>query len=252
MNELNNITVTDIKQMFTVMSPRGKTAEITDREYFGLSFCLDGQITYAINGEKIISDETKAVFLPKGKNYSLHGDKTGRFPVINFDCDNFSCDKILSFTIPGPAAYVKDYEKMKALFLFEGNRAEIMSIFYGILHRISLDNTLQNRLAPAINLIQKDFGNSKLSNEDLAHECKISEVYFRKLFTETYKLSPKQYLLETRINNAKQLLADGFLKINAVATCCGFTNQYHFCRIFKEKTGFTPTEYSKHNKVFKI
>ena len=252
MNELESITVTDIKKMFTVMSPRSKTAEITDREYFGLSFCIDGQITYTIDRKKVVSDRTKVVILPKGRSYSLHGDKTGRFPVINFDCLNLTCSEILSFTVLNPAAYIKDYEKMKALSLFSGNRAEIMSIFYGILHRISLDNTYHGRLTPAINLIERDFDNPKLTNTDLARECSISEIYFRKMFTEEYKLSPKQYLIEVRINKAKQLLTDGFLKINAVAAQCGFTNQYHFCRILKEKTGFTPTEYSKHNKAYKI
>lgn len=252
MNELESITVTDIKKMFTVMSPRSKTAEITDREYFGLSFCIDGQITYTIDGKKVVSDRTKVVILPKGRSYSLHGDKTGRFPVINFDCLNLTCSEILSFTVLNPAAYIKNYEKMKALSLFDGNRAEIMSIFYGILHRITLDNTSKGRLAPAINLIEKDFGNPKLTNTVLARECNISEIYFRKIFTEEYKLSPKQYLIEVRINKAKQLLTDGFLKINAVASQCGFTNQYHFSRIFKEKTGFTPTEYSKYNRASKI
>ena len=212
MNELESITVTDIKKMFTVMSPHGKTAEITDRKYFGLSFCIDGQITYTIDGKKVVSDRTKAVILPKGRSYSLHGDKTGRFPVINFDCLNFPCNNILSFTVLNPAAYIKDYEKMKALSLFSGNRAEIMSIFYGILHRILLDNTSVSRLAPAISLIEKEFSNPKLTNSDLARECIISEIYFRKIFTEKYKLSPKQYLIEVRINKAKQLLTDGILK----------------------------------------
>lgn len=252
MNELNSITVTEIKEMFTVMSPHGKTTEITDRKYFGLSFCIDGQITYTIDGKKVVSDKNKAVILPKGRSYSLHRDKTGSFPVINFDCLNFPCNDILSFTVLNPAAYIKEYEKMKALSLFSGNRAEIMSIFYGILHRILLDNTSVSRLAPAISLIEKEFSNPKLTNSDLARECSISEIYFRKIFTEEYKLSPKQYLIEVRINKAKQLLTDGFLKINAVAAQCGFTNQYHFSRIFKEKTGFTPTEYSRRNKIQQI
>lgn len=115
-----------------------------------------------------------------------------------------------------------------------------------------LDNTSVSRLAPAISLIEKEFSNPKLTNSDLARECIISEIYFRKIFTEKYKLSPKQYLIEVRINKAKQLLTDGFLKINAVASQCGFTNQYHFSRIFKEKTGFTPTEYSRRNKIQQI
>lgn len=183
---------------------------------------------------------------------SLHKDKTGSFPVINFDCLNFPCNDILSFTVLNPAAYIKDYEKMKTLSLFSGNRTEIMSIFYGILHRISLDNTSKGRITPAVNLIEKDFGNPKLTNTILARECNISEIYFRKIFTEEYKLSPKQYLIEVRIDKAKQLLTDGFLKTNAVASQCGFTNQYHFSHIFKEKTGFTPTEYSKYNRASKI
>ena len=172
--------------------------------------------------EKVVSDKNKAVILPKGRSYSLHRDKTGSFPVINFDCLNFPCNDILSFTVLNPAAYIKEYEKMKALSLFSGNRAEIMSIFYGILHRILLDNTSVSRLAPAISLIEKEFSNPKLTNSDLARECSISEIYFRKIFTEEYKLSPKQYLTEVRINKAKQLLTDGFLKINAVAAQCGF------------------------------
>ena len=65
MNELNSITVTEIKEMFTVMTPHGKTAEITDRKYFGLSFCIDGQITYTIDGKKSYPIKTKPLFYPK-------------------------------------------------------------------------------------------------------------------------------------------------------------------------------------------
>ena len=141
---------------------------------------------------------------------------------------------------------------MKTLSLFEGNRAIIMSVFYSILHRLRSENTEQSRLIPAIKLIENNFRNPSLTNAELARECNISEVYFRKLFDEIYKTSPRQYLIEIRINKAKQLLTDGVLKVGAVAEQCGFTNQYHFCRIFKEKTGFTPTEFAKHNRIYKI
>lgn len=75
MYELNSITVTEIKEMFTVMSPALGNAKITDRKYFGLSFCIDGQITYTIDGKEVVSDKNKTVILPKGKSYTLHGDK---------------------------------------------------------------------------------------------------------------------------------------------------------------------------------
>ena len=252
MNVLNKITVTDIKELFTVSSPRGRKEEIRNRKSYGLSFCTEGKITYEIGGKQAVSDEKHAVILPKGQSYSLRGDKTGKFPVINFDCKEFLCDEVISLPIQSSDTYIKDFEKMKALSLFEENRAKMMSVFYNILHLLSTESSVHNAILPAIRYIESNYQNPKLSNAELAEQCNISEVYFRKIFTETYKTTPKQFIVDIRINKAKQLLSDGFLNIGAVAEECGFSNQYHFCRLFKEKTGLTPTEYIKRNRVYKI
>ena len=119
MNGINKITVTDIKQLFTVTSPRGRRAEIRNRKSYGLSFCAEGKITYKINGKQAVSDERHAVILPKGQSYSLYGNKSGIFPVINFDCKEFLCDEVISLPIQSADTYIKDFEKMKALSLFE-------------------------------------------------------------------------------------------------------------------------------------
>lgn len=252
MNTLNQVTVTDIKQLFTVSSPRGRKEEIRNRKSYGLSFCAEGKITYEIGGKQAVSDENHAVILPKGRSYSLYGNKTGIFPVINFDCRDFLCNEVISLPIQNSDTYIKDFEKMKALSLFEENRAKIMSVFYSILHRLSTESPVHHAILPAIRYLESNYQNPKLSNAELAKKCKISEVYFRRVFTETYKTTPKQFIVDIRINKAKQLLSDGFLKIGAVAEKCGFSNQYHFCRLFKEKTGFTPTEYMKQNRIYKI
>ena len=83
----------------------------------------------------------------------------------------------------------------------------------------------------------------------LAQLCNISEVHFRKLFKEEFDKSPKQYILDMRIRRAKQLLRDGVFKINAISEECGFSSEYHFSRIFKQKTGMNPTEYNKKNQI---
>ena len=252
MNRLNNITVTDIRQLFTVSSPRGRKEEIRNRKSYGLSFCAEGKITYEKDGKQAISDENHAVILPKGQSYSIYGNKTGIFPVINFDCIEPLTKEVVALPIQNTDIYIKDFEKMKALSLFDENRAEIMSIFYNILHRLSTESSVHNVILPAIRYIESNYQNPKLSNAELAKKCNISEVYFRKIFTETYKTTPKQFIVDIRINKAKQLLSDGFSKVGMVAEQCGFSNQYHFCRLFKEKTGLTPTEYAKQNRISEI
>lgn len=249
---LNHITVSDISEIFTVFSPKGRFEKIQDRKSYGLSFCEDGQITYTHNGHKIISDKHHAVILPKGQTYTLYGNKTGSFPVINFTCTQFLCDTVISLPIENSKTYISDFKKLQALTLFEGNRAEMMSIFYHMLHGLSSQNSLCKAITPAINYLENNYQNPNLTNAELAQQCKISEVYFRRIFSKYYKTTPKQFLIDIRIQKAKQLLSEGALKINAVAECCGFSNQYHFCRVFKEKTGLTPTEYMKQNRIYQI
>lgn len=248
----DNITVTEVKKVFTVNSPKGRYEKINNRKTYGLSFCYDGQITYMHNGKRIISDKDHAVILPIGQTYTLRGDKTGTFTVINFTCREEICDTVVSIPITNTDAYLRDFEKIKALSLFDGNKFEIMSIFYHILQRMSAQNPTGAIIMPAVKYIEKNYQNPNLSNSELANICNISEVYLRRMFLQYCNMTPKQFILDIRINKAKQLLSENILKIGAVALECGFSNQYHFCRVFKEKIGMTPTEYIKQNRIYKI
>ena len=251
MENLSTLIVTKITEVMTVSSPKGRFEKIHNRACYGISFCISGQITYTHKGRQYVSDTDHAVILPQGQSYTLFGDKQGLFPVINFTCMDVLCDTVTVLPIQDSAFFLKNYEQIKALFLFGGNNAKIMSIFYDMLHRLSSGCTCSTIL-PAIRYIEKNYQNPNLTNAILARECGISEIYFRSLFASQFKTTPKQFVIGLRIQKAKQLLAEGILKVNAVAEQCGFSNPYHFCRVFKEKTGLTPTDYAKQNRVYKI
>jgi len=249
--ELKNATVTDICDVYTVYSAKGRYEKMRDRRTYGLSLCADGQITYIQNGKKFISNTNVAVILPKGKSYDIHGDKAGSFPVINFDCLEYLCDEIQLIPIQNSKQMMADYERINKLFHFDGNRAQIFSIFYGMLHRLSFDN-IPYELKNAMQMIKNDYNDPSLTNARLADECNMSEVYFRKLFSKYFNTSPKQFVIDVRLQKAKQLLTEGVLNVSLISESCGFSNPYHFCRIFKQYTGMTPSEYRKENLVYKI
>ena len=92
--DLSQMTVTDIGRMVTVRSEKGRHSEMINRKTYGLSFCKEGQITYIQNGREYVSDKNCAVILPKGGTYFIKRDRTGVFPVINFDCAEFLCDTV--------------------------------------------------------------------------------------------------------------------------------------------------------------
>ncbi len=244
----NSITVTEITDVFTVYSAKGRRELMTSRRCYGLSLCSEGQITYIQNGVKYVSDRDHAVILPKYGSYFIRGDQTGYFPVINFECTNNICDTVTVIPIQNTEQLIFDYERLKKLFYFDGDRAQIFSIFYGMLHKLCPDD-IPHKLKKAIQLIHSDFCDPSLTNTKLAAECNVSEIYFRKLFAKHFGSSPKQFIIDMRIQNAKQLLAEGNLSIEAISEKCGFSNPYHFCRVFKQRIGTTPSKYRKENLI---
>lgn len=246
----NNVTITNVTEVFNVFLPKDSFRTINNRTCYGLSFCEEGQITYMHNGTQVTSDRNHAVILPQNQSYSLRGIQTGMFPVINFTCTAELCDTIISIPIETPDAYISDIKKIQSLVLFCESRMEILSVFYHMLHRMSSQNKYCKIIQPAVKYIEKNYANPRLTNSELAMQCNISEIYFRRMFTKQYNMTPKQFILDVRINHAKQLLTEGILKINAIAEKCGFSNQYHFDHIFKDKTGLTPTEYMKLNNLW--
>lgn len=252
MNRLKNIVITKITDVQTIYSEKGRFVKIKNRDTYGLSFCRDGQITYTHNGQTFVSDKDCIVILPQKGSYTLSGDKTGFFSLINFTCVQSICDTFVTIPIQNIEVFEKDFEKIKELFLFPENHSKIMSIFYNMLHNLTKEDGACKTIAPAINYIEKNYSSPDISNELLADLCNISEVYLRKLFLKHLKMTPRQYLLEIRLQKAKQLLSEGVLKINAVGEKCGFTSPYHFSRFFKTTTGLTPTEYMLKNKLREI
>ncbi|MBQ7935741.1 MAG: helix-turn-helix transcriptional regulator [Clostridia bacterium] len=246
---MKNITITKIEELYTVVSPKGRYFEMKERPCFGLSFCMVGQITYTHNGKTYISDPDHAILLPKGQSYTLHGDKKGRFPVIDFQCIDFDCKTFQVIPLQNKESFIKDYEHLKSLFLHSEHRLKTLGLFYEILERLTAQsNDGSGYLHPALHYLEEHIADPLLSNALLAKQAGISEVYFRKLFLQQYGTTPKQYILELRLRKAKQLLTDTAHSVTAVAEECGFSSVYHFCRIFKEKTGSTPKEYIRQTK----
>jgi len=240
-----SVTVTRISSIINVYSEEGRYLEIKNRPYYGISFCKNGKIEYVKNGIKTVSDNTCAIILPKGQNYSLFGTKTGEFPLINFDTDQNITDDVLRIPLQNPEAYILEFERLRTSWQNPYGQAKAMSIFYDVLDRMSHEGNNESiLLSPALKYVSEHFSESSLSNESLAVAANISEVYLRRLFVKTLRITPKQYILEFRIRQAKQLLSEKAFTVTGIAEKCGFASVYHFCRAFKTITGQTPTEYA--------
>jgi AraC family transcriptional regulator len=74
----------------------------------------------------------------------------------------------------------------------------------------------------------------------LARECGLSIGHFSRAFKDTTGISPHQWLLHRRIENAMRLLCNQQLSLPEVALACGFSDQSHFTRVFRRFSGTSP------------
>lgn len=83
----------------------------------------------------------------------------------------------------------------------------------------------------------------KLKLAELAQLLDISQFHFGRLFRQSLGLSPYQYLLQQRVERAKQLLKQTDKSIVDIAFDCGFNSHSHLSKQFRQSTGMTPKAY---------
>lgn len=84
-----------------------------------------------------------------------------------------------------------------------------------------------------------------LQLEDFAKLCNRSLSSFKRDFKMCFQTTPGKWLLEKRLDYAGKLLLSTGKPLQEIIYECGFENQAHFTRAFKEKFGVAPLQFKK-------
>lgn len=73
----------------------------------------------------------------------------------------------------------------------------------------------------------------------------LSKSYIIHLFSDEFNITPKQYILQKKIDTAKVLLRDARCELCEIADILHFSSVQHFSATFKRYTGMTPDTYRR-------
>ncbi|MBQ8741562.1 MAG: AraC family transcriptional regulator [Clostridia bacterium] len=93
----------------------------------------------------------------------------------------------------------------------------------------------------ALNIINSEYM-SDLSVQSIADKIGLERTYFSNLFKMRVGISPKRYLLKTRMEQAAVFLKDYGYSVSVTALSVGYSDVYTFSKMFKKYFGISPTK----------
>ena len=189
-------------------------------------------------------------------NYYSYG-KTFKTQWITFD--GVACESVFL------SQNVKNYkilkhvniEKLKTNFDFLYNKTQqhingyelsvyIYSYIINFFNCTKKSDFLDN-MQIVIDYIKKNY-NKCITLDDLSSVSGMNKFNFCREFKKIYNITAFEFIIQTRIQNAKTLLTDSNMQIQHIAKKVGFNDTGYFCRIFKKEENCSPTEFKNRIK----
>lgn len=215
-----------------------------------LALHIDTDSVYAYDGVRHPAKRGDIVYMPPLTPYMLQGTRNIILRV-EFFCASPPAETPVLFTPQHPDAIEKRFRKLLDCWNnMPDSFFRSVSAFYSILADICAESAVRSAqplpapVREAVQYMQRHFTDAALSVGAVAAAVGISESHFYQVFGETMGISPKQYILQLRIDHAKRLLSTQYYKVYEVAACCGFSDPKYFITAFKRITGVSPQQYA--------
>lgn len=233
-----------------------------------LFFLVDGNMTAKCNNETVnVKGPSVLIFA----SYSIHSgasldDKIYDRYLLFFDDDilksNFLC-KMSNFVKNNPLTVISLDDTKKQILLsyfdrlnYHNGTAAIELLATWMLYELSCWQLIQHEPSPRtrttyIHHVMQYLAENYQENitlEELAQRYYISRAKLVYDFKNHNDMTINEYLSLIRINNAKNLLKQGF-SARETALMCGYADASYFIRKFTKYFGFTPGEYVRRLKT---
>ena len=250
-DDWKNLVVTDIHLALYVAPASGSILH-RDRPLHG--FVLnsgEGVKEYSFSDGQILRTEGRSLFyLPKHSTYRVRSVEEGGCYAINFDAE--ISDTPFSVSFRNTESLLHHFKAACEAWKSKNDQANLLAMraLYDGIYQMQKEQKKQyvpktqvSLITPAVEEIERAFTQNDLTVCKLAALCGISEVYFRRLFLQIFGISPKEYIIQKRIEYAKTLLSCGDFSVSEVGSLCGYAEPCHFSREFSKRVGTSPVQY---------
>lgn len=255
--EINDLFIPDIGYLiYRKCTPTWEIA-INEISFCDITYVVEGKGIYSINGVQYEVKRGDLLYIPRG---SIRAAQCNTDELMNLYSANFQLYDVNGQFADLPFPLITNIGiKNDLIGLFRdisntwvrkemGFHIKTSGLLLVIIHRL-FELILLNkdtvstdyRVKKAIDYISENYA-SNVSVKQIAELVGLNEVYFGALFKKNTGLLVKEYLMQTRINHAENMLLNGECNITEAAERCGYNDMSHFRRQFKMIKGFLPSQ----------
>ncbi len=254
--DISNIIVYKIQDVYSYTLP-ARTEGESIISHNTLLFRRSGCSEYEVEGKKYILDAENMLFLPEGTEYSMFVREAGECTIIEFDTTDEPSAEVCEFFTESDKDIVSTVKSLLHYWKLKGPsyHSKCLSELYSLLTALSTVQSFTYSLASKYRMIHKsvkyietNYRKPDLYTGTLAEMSGMGETYYRSIFLSVFSIAPARYIQNYRIEKAKELLVNSSGAVEEIATAVGFANASYFCRVFKQTTGLTPTEFAAKSK----
>jgi AraC-like DNA-binding protein len=89
--------------------------------------------------------------------------------------------------------------------------------------------------------------NSTIRLSNCASQARLSASYFSYAFKATFGTTLRHYIRCRRVARAQQLMVSSNRPLSEIALACGFADQAHYSRVFRDVVGLSPSTWRRRN-----
>ena len=105
-------------------------------------------------------------------------------------------------------------------------------------------NNFTSYIQQAMDYVEAHYAEETLTVNDVAAAIYLNPVYFGRMFKQSTGTSFRRYLMNVRMEKAKQLLLQGKFGVLQIGEMVGIENPSYFTQLFKKYTGMVPSEFA--------
>lgn len=224
----------------------------TNRNFDAISFRYEADTVIQNENQQIDFHDNSIGFFPSGVSYTRFS-KNDKLIVVHFKAFNYRSNKIEKFLPPEPEKYGKLFKQLLACWenkdvSYKSDSASILNKIFSEFYRDNMTICDERKILDSVIYIQKNYLKQNFSLPVAASKSFVSEPYFRKLFKKEFGISPKKYVIESRIKYAEALILTNYYTIQEISEMCGYSDYRHFSTEFKKVTGVSPSDYNYNYK----